>query len=365
MSLDAGNAANPLEHANEAFRIVSHLEQSAALSRGDSLRLGLTLLASPEHAHVHAAIPLLMAHINDPGVPVRDLANLALQAWKRGYAAETAAAATVAMRRNPNVGGLYRLLGMAQICLHEYERAFFTLGAGTAITGRADMHSIWQRLAHGLWRGVDAVEFAYNGHTYRFGLDIFGSQAMEAAAHHIGGRFTEQQELELLAREVGPGRRIVEMGTLVGNHTVFFLTEMSPASLFLIDGSTKSLGATRANIARNHGPQPPCPIHFVHRFVGLEAQDLVFNGEPVRQEPLDTILHGEVFDFIKIDADGMELDLLDGAMAVLSANRPDMLLEVETANREPALTRLAPLGYTVRATINHGDYENLLLKAGA
>lgn len=49
---------------------------------------------------------------------------------------------------------------------------------------------------------------------------------------------------------------------------------------------------------------------------------------------------------------------------VLDQNKPDILLEVEKANRRPAEEVLGRMGYKTRSSIGHGGYENLLLRIG-
>lgn len=68
----------------------------------------------------------------------------------------------------------------------------------------------------------------------------------------------------------------------------------------------------------------------------------------VRRRRLDDCVDGPV-DFIKIDVEGHEAKVLDGAGRLLAAHRPTLLVEAEERHRPGALaslrTRLEPLGY--------------------
>jgi FkbM family methyltransferase len=50
-------------------------------------------------------------------------------------------------------------------------------------------------------------------------------------------------------------------------------------------------------------------------------------------------------DFIKIDVEGMELEVLDGAQESIEKFKPQMLIEVIKTDRDALLARLAALGY--------------------
>lgn len=361
MSVDSLMQLARQGHYEEAFAGAMTAAADTTPQPADALRLGMLLMHSQVNTQREVGAKLLQPHIEEMGLPVDVVARYATHHWNRGNPKETARAARWALMRNPNAGEMYRLLGMALICLHEFEEAFYVLGAGAAAPESPQNNSVWQRLAHQLWSGVNTTEFKLNGKSYQFSLDIFSSQAMEAAAHHISGHLTEMEELETLRKEIGSGRSIVEVGILVGNHTLYFLNEMAPKSMVLIDGNDKSIQATRRNIEATFGAQLPCSIDLIHRFVGRDSCEVEFSGTIVTQEPLDALLT-QPFDFIKIDVDGIELELLDGAMQVLDKNRPDILLEVDKANRGPAEELLGRLGYKTELSIDHRSYENLLLR---
>ena len=48
---------------------------------------------------------------------------------------------------------------------------------------------------------------------------------------HRKGRFYEQDELDLLARLVGSGKTIVDIGANIGNHTLYFAKMMQAAKV--------------------------------------------------------------------------------------------------------------------------------------
>jgi hypothetical protein len=61
-------------------------------------------------------------------------------------------------------------------------------------------------------------------------------------------------------------------------------------------------------------------------------------------KPLDAYTLTNV-DFIKIDVEGHELAVIDGAMETIRHNRPVLVIEASQATLGPLTNRLDPLGY--------------------
>jgi hypothetical protein len=65
-------------------------------------------------------------------------------------------------------------------------------------------------------------------------------------------------------------------------------------------------------------------------------------------------------DFIKIDVEGMELEVLKGAQQLVARCHPLMMIEAQDANREALLALAAQLGYALEWELKHsGGYANL------
>jgi FkbM family methyltransferase len=64
----------------------------------------------------------------------------------------------------------------------------------------------------------------------------------------------------------------------------------------------------------------------------------------VKIQPLDAFAFPQC-DFLKIDVEGHELELLEGALGTLRRTRPIMLVEVRDRNLAPVTALLEPLGY--------------------
>lgn len=178
-------------------------------------------------------------------------------------------------------------------------------------------------------------------------------------AHHCRGTFFEQSELMALRDHIGPGKRIVEVGANVGNHVVFYAQHMAAERIFPFEPNPESVRLLCANIANNGLDavvdgrgigvglgRETGSFHAVDIENNLGATRLQAGGDlPV--EPLDAMLAGERVDFIKIDAEGMEFDVLEGARQTIAAHRPPMYIEIWNDRRTAFETWCAENRYAV------------------
>jgi FkbM family methyltransferase len=185
---------------------------------------------------------------------------------------------------------------------------------------------------------------------------------------HIGrsldlyGEWAES-ELELLGLFVKPGDTVVDVGANLGTHTVFFARKVGP------DGSVLAFEPQRivfqtlcANLALNG----LLNVHAFQAAVSRQAGTIVVprlaygqsgnygglslagggggagdgagagDGERVPVLTLDGLAIGRCR-LLKIDVEGMEIDVLEGGRALIASSRPVVYLENNDAARSPAL----------------------------
>jgi len=194
-------------------------------------------------------------------------------------------------------------------------------------------------------------------------------------AHHCAGVFFEQGELIGLRNRIGPGKRIVEVGANVGNHVVFYAQHMAAERIFPFEPNPESVRLLRANIANN---QLDGVIDDRGIGIGLGREDGSFHIEtqennlgaarlreggsiPVR--PLDAVMAGEKVDFIKIDAEGMEFEVLAGARETLAANRPPIYIEIWNQHQPAFVAWCAENGYALRGYVKSVNATNFYIVA--
>jgi FkbM family methyltransferase len=155
------------------------------------------------------------------------------------------------------------------------------------------------------------------------------------------GLFFEAEELNYLADRLPRGLRIVDIGANTGNHTLFFAAVMEAESVTPIEPLPRAAAAIRAVIAENGltnvdpsllgiavGAREGRLRGIPSATAGLGATHFVLDpaGE-VPVVPLDSLSLGAV-DFLKIDAEGMEMQVLAGAANLIASQQPLLYIEV-------------------------------------
>ncbi len=160
--------------------------------------------------------------------------------------------------------------------------------------------------------------------------------------HHCHGIFFEIKELEFLKNIVGSGKSIVEVGANIGNHLVYYAQHMGARKIYpfepnpdAIELLTKNIEANSLNgIIDNRGIGIGAGAaygKFAIELPGdnnLGAARLKEGLGELEVFTLDEKLADETYDFMKIDVEGMEFEVLEGARQTIRKNRPILMIEV-------------------------------------
>lgn len=167
-----------------------------------------------------------------------------------------------------------------------------------------------------------------------------------------------EMEEQLLSSLVQPGAVIIEVGANIGVHTIPLAQRVGPrGKVIAIEAQPAILHYLSANIALNglfnvttHG----CGCGATHATMSIRAVDysalemqnfggvsLVTNdplGVPVRVIPLDDLIDDlPKVDLLKLDVEGMEGEVLQGASRTIRQYRPWMYLENDRVEKSHAL----------------------------
>ncbi|MDL2397689.1 FkbM family methyltransferase [Rhizobium mayense] len=170
--------------------------------------------------------------------------------------------------------------------------------------------------------------------------------------------FYERAMLEDIGSSLPENAFVVDVGANIGNHTLFFSAVVGARTL-AIEPNAEALRILRANISLN-GLQDRVDVKPIA--LGAEAG----MGDVVEEDPsklgmarvrlaadgqvpvarLDDVVREQHVDLIKIDVEGMETEVLRGAMGTMVRCRPRLLVEAATAQAlRDVEAILRPIGY--------------------
>jgi FkbM family methyltransferase len=177
------------------------------------------------------------------------------------------------------------------------------------------------------------------------------------------GEFSEG-EVDLFRQLVQPGQVVVEVGANIGAHTVVLAQLVGPRGRVLafepqrllyqmlcanlaLNNITNVVGVQQA-VGAAHGTvnvpvlDPTMENNFGGVSVGPDE-----SGEPVLMAPLDAY-DLKACDFLKVDVEGMEEDVLRGAMGLISRCQPTLYVENDRPEKSDSLLRfIDALGYRI------------------
>jgi FkbM family methyltransferase len=160
-------------------------------------------------------------------------------------------------------------------------------------------------------------------------------------------------ESDLFAGILRPGAVVLDIGANIGVHTVYFAQAVGPTGKVIAfepqrlvyqtlcaNLALNSLGnvdAINAGVGASKGvlTLPRVDYTSEHNFGGISL-GAYEGGDEVSVLTLDSIGLSNVF-FIKVDVEGMELDVLRGGQALLARCRPILYVENAEASRSPTL----------------------------
>lgn len=193
-------------------------------------------------------------------------------------------------------------------------------------------------------------QMLYNMHDLYIGrsLDLYGEYS--------------EDEVELFRQIVHPGQAVVEVGANIGAHTLFLAQHVGPQGVVLaFEPQRMIFQVLCANMALNSIPNVFCSHAAVGarrgtvkvpsldytlpaNYGGLSLGEDQF-GEDVALVTLD----GENLprcDFLKIDVEGMEKDVIEGASKMIERHKPIMYVENNDRSAD-LIRRIDSLGYAM------------------
>ncbi len=194
---------------------------------------------------------------------------------------------------------------------------------------------------------------------------------------HRSGAFFETRDLARLAEALPDNPRVLDVGANVGNHALFFATQCGAARVVVIEPNPLALAPLVANVVLN-GLQDVISMEALGIGLGAASESGLFmkrhdrnlgatrmlrgQGGGLEVHAGDALFGDERFDLIKIDVEGMEIEVLSGLEATVARNRPLLFVEVDPQNEQAFADWCAAHSYRAGFVIDHGGNMNHLVQ---
>jgi FkbM family methyltransferase len=294
----------------------------------DKIDRAVSIIRNQHYDQFTEALDILKTRLADIENDLSICSAISFAAWVTNDADLCLWAGKRCIQINPQTPEGYLRIGLTAMGKQQYADAFITLSAGRFNCPNDEQIKLWHNLSEYLVKGSRIVRFIFDGIEYIFQLSVFNGQAMETAVSHVMGTLTEPQELKIVRKFIQRCDTIVEVGALVGNHTMFFAKTLQPRKIYVFDANPVAVEHINQTISLNDGPTTS-RTRFVVRNAAVAAKTgrMRFFDHEVDVVCLDDVIDDKV-NFIKIDVDGMEMEVLEGCRGIIARDQPKMMVEV-------------------------------------
>lgn len=163
--------------------------------------------------------------------------------------------------------------------------------------------------------------------------------------------------LSRLKKHIKENAVILDIGANIGNHTIFFAKECKAQKIYSFEPTQKTFQILKENIRINRLDNMVVAINAAlgdkdtHVDVIVDVKDAGsnhveenMNGDTVMNS-LDSLRIDDRIDFVKIDVEGYEYEVLRGAEKTISKDRPDIFIEIFDINYDKVHSLLSSFGY--------------------
>jgi FkbM family methyltransferase len=199
----------------------------------------------------------------------------------------------------------------------------------------------------------------------------------EIQKHHATGKFYEMEQLEAMSKFIDRRRVFLDVGANVGNHTLYMDLILGVTKVVPFEVNPTALRIFDINLALNHcasvetaylgfgaaATDGPLVVSFREdNNLGGTRFARVNSGELFALR-LDGVTAHLPVGFIKVDVEGMELEVLTGLRETVSRWRPPMFVELEEQQISEFNNWNRSFGYRIEATFvrYRGKKELLIL----
>lgn len=191
-------------------------------------------------------------------------------------------------------------------------------------------------------------------------------------SHHLSGMFYEPDELMIMSKAFPENGRLLDIGSNVGNHTVFFGKILKASHIKSIEVNPRIIEILKTNIVLN-GLSDICDIS--HLGLGLHSETInnasigwsednigggtvSTDGEGDLKLVKGDDIFDEHYDLVKMDVEGLEMEVLKGMSNFIETYRPSMFIEVDDVNSEAFLEWVSQNNYLIEGEFRRYTVNN-------
>ena len=199
----------------------------------------------------------------------------------------------------------------------------------------------------------------FRGHTVVFAVD----NPLDAIqSHHVRGQFYEEEELDYLRTIIPPRVNVADAGANVGNHAIFFSQVCRAERVFAFEANPAAIELLKKNVAVNSAAVDLSQVGvalggrdgFVDKLPNMQTNNMGSTSFAPSPSPtaypmttLDSALNDRPIDFLKIDVEGMEFEVMAGAMTTIHRHRPILFVEVRRHELARFSKLMAEMNYRI------------------
>lgn len=197
-------------------------------------------------------------------------------------------------------------------------------------------------------------------------LNLRGGEFVQNRIFLEKGYF-EQRRLKQVRTYIKEGSIMIDVGANIGNHTLFFMKECQAQKIYAFEPVRKTFDILKKNIVINQlenkvvlcnvalgNCKGKADILYCERDAGGNQVKEKENGN-IDIIMLDDLQFSEHIDFIKIDVEGYELKVLEGARGILKRDHPVIMVEIFDSNFQMVDFLLKRLHYKLKLKLEN-DY---------
>lgn len=205
---------------------------------------------------------------------------------------------------------------------------------------------------------LDVTHCTIHGRSFAFASDRMRDPIQRS---HRAGTFYEEPELAMIRAHFPQGGTFVDIGANVGNHSLYVAAFLQPARVVPVEPNPIAGKLLLANIALNNlaavtdlrligmGLSDAAQQDFAMtpRDENLGGAQMVAGEGAIETQRGDDALARYAPDFIKIDVEGMEMQVLTGLEETIARHAPVMLIEVDKSHDTAFHDWCAARGYVL------------------